>query len=182
MENSDRPSSEPGTLRIGDVADGLALDAFAAEARRAGLKLVVGALIADPAGRIYVQRRSEGRALFPGCWDIVGGHVEEGEGPLAALEREIAEETGWRLLETGPVVEVLDWSAGDGVRRREVDLLARVAGDLDHPYLEPEKHSEGRWLAPAEVDVLLERRKPDDRWVHQVVARAFELLAGRNGS
>lgn len=169
------------SLRVGVVPTAEELAAFAREASTAGRRLVVGALIADDQGRIYVQRRSEQRALFPGCWDIVGGHVDEGEGPLEALAREVREETGWRLARAGPVVELIDWSAADGVERREVDLLAQVEGDLAHPYLEPGKHSEGRWLAPHDVSVLLEGRRPDDRWVHDTVARAFELLARAAG-
>lgn len=166
-----------GMPAIGKAATPGQLARFAAQAAADGRRLVVGALIADEQGRIYVQRRSEDRALFPGCWDLVGGHVEAGEDLMTALEREVLEETGWRLLGSGPVVEILDWSAGDGVARREIDLLVSVAGDLTKPYLEPGKHSEGRWLAQHELNVLLERRHKDDRWVHDTVERAFGLLA-----
>lgn len=165
------------TLRIGTVPSPGQLASFAARAREAGRRLVVGALITDPAGRIYVQRRSEERSLFPGCWDLVGGHVESGETLLEALAREVSEETGWQLAATDRVVEILDWSAGDGVPRREVDLLVTVEGDLARPKLEPGKHSEGRWLARHELPLLLAGRKADDRWVHDVVERAFGLLA-----
>jgi len=165
------------TLRIGAVPTADELARFAGGALEAGRRLVVGALITDQRGRIYVQRRSEQRALFPGCWDIVGGHVNGGEGLLAALAREVHEETGWELLHAGPVVEIIDWRGGDGVERREVDMLARVQGDLLNPRLEPGKHSEGRWLERGEASVLLERRHEDDRWVHDTVKRAFELLA-----
>jgi 8-oxo-dGTP pyrophosphatase MutT (NUDIX family) len=44
-----------------------------------------------------VHRRSWDRRTFPGCWDIVGGHVEAGEDLLTALNREVEEETGWQL-------------------------------------------------------------------------------------
>lgn len=161
---------------IGAVASPEALLNFAEAAETRKRKLVVGALIHDPAGRIYVQRRSKQRTLFPDCWDIVGGHVDAGERLLDALAREVLEETGWRLVSLGPVVEILDWSAADGVSRREIDLLVQVQGDLTNPYLEPDKHSEGRWLKPSELPALLEGRNPDDRWVHDTVKRAFELL------
>lgn len=155
---------------------GAGLAAFVAQARGAGRRVVVGAVITDGAGRIYVQRRSPDRAVFPGCWDIVGGHLEGGETALEGLARELREETGWRLLRVGPVVEVLDWEA-NGQPRSEVDLLVTAAGDLVRPLLEPGKHDEGRWLLPAEAGVLLEGRSPDDRWVHEVVSRAFRLLS-----
>jgi 8-oxo-dGTP pyrophosphatase MutT (NUDIX family) len=44
-----------------------------------GEEWVVSAVIQDSAGRVFVQRRSNDRRLFPGCWDLVGGHVEPGE-------------------------------------------------------------------------------------------------------
>lgn len=164
-------------LTIGQSADAAALARFAATAQAAGRSIVVGALITDAAGRIYVQRRSLTRALFPGCWDLVGGHLEAGETIAETLGRELNEETGWALMALGPVVELLDWEAG-GVRRREVDFLVMAAGDLEHPRLEASKHVEGRWLKPDELPVLLEGRRRDDRWVHDVVARGFELLKG----
>lgn len=168
--------------QIGTVATAEALQSFALAAEGSGLKLVVGALIHDTAGRIYVQRRSLNRALFPGCWDIVGGHANPGEGLVNALAREVNEETGWTLQSVGQVIEILDWNAGDGVARREIDLLAQVTGDLSKPYLEPDKHSEGRWLAQHELPVLLQGRKPDDRWVHDIVERAFVMLKAQSNS
>lgn len=44
---------------------------------------VVGALIVDGRGRVFVHRRSLQRRLFPRCWDTVGGQVEAGEGLLS---------------------------------------------------------------------------------------------------
>ncbi|HET8985792.1 MAG TPA: NUDIX domain-containing protein [Trueperaceae bacterium] len=176
-ETTPAPSS---SLTIGRVPSSAVLARFAESAVRDGRRLVVGALVANAAGRIYVQKRSQTRALFPGAWDIVGGHVEAGETVEAALGREVLEETGWTLTGLGAVVEVIDWEA-DGVRRREVDMLVTVAGDLGNPRLEAGKHSEGRWLAPDEAHVLLESRTPTDVWVHTVVVRAFELVSGVSG-
>jgi len=164
-------------LTVGRVATPAALERFAASAARDARRLVVGALISDGAGRIYVQRRSQERELFPGAWDIVGGHVEAGEALPDALAREVMEETGWVLTGLGAVVEVIDWEAG-GIERREVDMLVGVAGDLTTPVLEAGKHSEGRWIGPDAVGLLRESRSPTDRWVHKVVVRAFGLLSG----
>lgn len=167
------------TPAIGQVPNAAQLRAFAAGARRDGRRLVVGALVQDGAGRIFVQRRSERRALYPGCWDVVGGHAEAGEGVREALAREVHEETGWRLATLGEVVEVLDWEAG-GEAKREIDLLVTVEGDLEAPQLEPDKHTAARWLAPEALPLLLERRDPDDVFIHAIVQRAFALLAMRH--
>jgi len=161
-------------VNVGLVASAAALDNFAASAQADGLRLVVGALVTDESGRIYLQRRSLTRELFPGRWDLVGGHAEAGESVMRALARELSEETGWQLTDLGPVVELIDWEAG-GTRRREIDLLVRAAGDLERPRLELGKHDQGRWLGPAELELL----KDDDRadpWTLAVVARGFQLL------
>jgi 8-oxo-dGTP diphosphatase len=34
---------------------------------------------------------------FPHCWDLIGGHVEEGEAPEEALVREVKEELNYDL-------------------------------------------------------------------------------------
>jgi 8-oxo-dGTP pyrophosphatase MutT (NUDIX family) len=65
---------------------------------------VVAALIVQ-ADRILLGLRSPGRALYPSVWDMFGGHVEPGEGPLQTLVRELQEELGitptaWTFLET----------------------------------------------------------------------------------
>ena len=49
-----------------------------------------GALIVDDDSRIFIQRRSSERRIFPNCWDIFGGHLEPGEVFDDALRREVA--------------------------------------------------------------------------------------------
>jgi 8-oxo-dGTP diphosphatase len=166
---------------VGAVPTDPELRAFAMGTQLVGRRLVVGALIHDRTGRLFVQQRSQDRALYPGCWDVVGGHAEAGEGVLEALEREVSEETGWRLATVGEVVEILDWQAG-GELKREIDLLVEVEGDLDGPRLERGKHTAARWLAPDELPLLLQRRDPDDVFIHDIVRRAFALLAQRTAS
>jgi 8-oxo-dGTP pyrophosphatase MutT (NUDIX family) len=111
-----------------------------------GVRCVVGAVLVNPRGEVFLQRRAPHVRLFPGCWDIVGGHVEDGETLCAALAREIEEETRWRLVRVDGVVDVFDWSGADGAGRREIDVLATVAGDLARPRIEQDKFVEARWL------------------------------------
>jgi 8-oxo-dGTP diphosphatase len=46
------------------------------------------------AGRVLLARRSATRRWYPDAWDLSGGHVRDGEGPRAALVRELREELG----------------------------------------------------------------------------------------
>ncbi|WP_046472489.1 NUDIX domain-containing protein [Allosalinactinospora lopnorensis] len=141
---------------------------------------VAGAVIVDDTGRAFAQRRSPDRKVFPNCWDIVGGHVEAGEDMLAAIRREVAEETGWEL--TGILADLgyLAWTPEDGVERHEVDYLVRVRGDLSAPKLEPGKHTEFMWVAEDDVHLLRDHRDPGEYFIVDIVAlgleRARELL------
>ncbi len=49
----------------------------------------VSAVIADPGGRLLLQRRTDNQ-----LWSVPGGAVELGESVLDALRREVLEETG----------------------------------------------------------------------------------------
>jgi len=55
--------------------------------------IVVAAALADANGAILLQQRAAGRAMA-GLWEFPGGKVEPGEGPEAALARELREELG----------------------------------------------------------------------------------------
>lgn len=73
-------------------------------------------LLVDPQGRLLMQHRSTDAPISPGQWGLPGGHVEQGEEPLAAAHRELLEETGL-------TVDRLDlWWRGakPGVKRVEV--------------------------------------------------------------
>ena len=56
------------------------------------IQVVAGALY-DAAGRVLIAQRPPGKALA-GRWEFPGGKVHDGEGPYAALVRELREELG----------------------------------------------------------------------------------------
>lgn len=148
------------------------------QAEAEGRACVVGGLIVR-GGRVFVMRRAPDRRLFPGGWDIVGGHVEPGETLWQALAREIEEETGWALARVRDVVEVFDWEVerdGQLRRKREFDFLVEVTGDLDRPRLEADKVSEYRWLGCDDLDVLNENRAPGDDAIFRLVTRALSMM------
>jgi 8-oxo-dGTP diphosphatase len=130
----------------------------------------------DDDGRIFFQKRSATRKLFPDTWDIVGGHVEAGETVDEALRREIAEETGWQLSVVLATVGDYTYTGEDGLVRLETDFLVRVDGDLSRPRLEAGKHTEYRWLGLGELAVLDESSAVNDGMIRQIAEDGFDVL------
>jgi ADP-ribose pyrophosphatase YjhB (NUDIX family) len=56
-------------------------------------RTTVGAIIRNSSDQILLQRRSD-----DGFWSLPGGGIEAGETVLECLEREILEETGWKIM------------------------------------------------------------------------------------
>jgi 8-oxo-dGTP pyrophosphatase MutT (NUDIX family) len=139
----------------------------------------VGALIRDGENRVYVQRRSAHRRLLPGAWDIVGGHVEEGETAEAALAREIHEETGWSLRRIEAVIADWEWQHNDLIRR-ELDYLVEVSGDLRRPRLDPAEHDDYNWVSFRDTDFLRQGLDSENAPLWNIIARAARIRFTRD--
>jgi isopentenyldiphosphate isomerase len=62
------------------------------------LQLVIHVCFFDSEGKMLIQRRSHGKDLFPGLWDVsVAGSVLHGEDSRSAAQREVREELGYSL-------------------------------------------------------------------------------------
>jgi 8-oxo-dGTP diphosphatase len=83
----------------------------------------VGAVVHDAAGRLLLIRR--GHAPSAGLWSVPGGRVEPGETEAEAVVREVAEETGLRVVPRSVVGRVR--IPGDGVLFTVTDWLCTLA-------------------------------------------------------
>lgn len=113
-------------------------------------KVVVGIWIVDARGRLLITRRSLCKRYAPGKWENTGGHVMAGETPVAAVIRELREETGLsvapedvRLLGTAIVPPFI----GDNFIAR-----ARDTGALR---LKPDETCDARWVTLSELDAMM---------------------------
>jgi 8-oxo-dGTP diphosphatase len=165
------------TLREVRVSrEGADLTELQEQAEADGRTPVVGALVRNPGGQVFVHRRGPDRRYLPNGWDVLGGHVEAGESLLDALAREILEESGWRQSGTPRLIYTVDWETlDDGTpnRRREFDFLVDVEGDLEHPRLESPQHTEYRWIGRDELDLLDENGGRDFGIVRHIVELAL---------
>jgi 8-oxo-dGTP diphosphatase len=97
-------------------------------------------------GKLLLGRRVATRMYYPDCWDIFGGHVEEGESQQSALHREIFEELG---------VEVLDWRrlgvVHDPAEPAQIYVFV-VTGWAGVPYNKAtDEHTEIGWFGEREL-------------------------------
>ncbi|HEY0257730.1 MAG TPA: NUDIX domain-containing protein [Candidatus Methylacidiphilales bacterium] len=116
----------------------------------------VHVLIHDNAGNLFLQRRSPGKDTFPNCWDSsCSGHVDAGENYMTAARRELGEELGWHD-QTLPLRPLLKLPAGPetGHEFIEISILGPLSGPFD---LHPGEITEGRWITPGELDLLIEK-------------------------
>ena len=77
-------------------------------------------------GNIFLQRRPEWKDIQPGKWDTaVGGHIDFGETPEEALQREVREELG--ITDFKP--EAIDKYVFESPRERELMYVHRTIYD-----------------------------------------------------
>lgn len=99
-------------------------------------------------GRIYLQKRSAGKDLYPGKWDTaVGGHIAYGESVMEALFREASEELG--LREFNP--SFLETYRYESPSECELVSVFAAAGTFE-PEPDAEEVEEGRWWTPKEIE------------------------------
>ena len=103
------------------------------------------------AGRVLLGRRTS-TIRFAGMWDAFGGHIETGESPRDALDRELREELGIRVTraEFLEVYEDIDPTSSETFRHH---LFLVTAWDGEPRIVAPE-HREIRWFRPDEVASL----------------------------
>jgi ADP-ribose pyrophosphatase YjhB (NUDIX family) len=80
----------------------------------------VAAVIRDPAGHVLLCQQSQGHRL----WGLPGGRIRNGESPVAAVVRDIREETGTET-EVDDLVGIYQLT-GDGYGTDLPDVLVHV--------------------------------------------------------
>ncbi|MFG1625982.1 phosphotransferase [Kribbella sp. NPDC049227] len=127
------------------------------EMRRHNLRhSATGVLVRNPAGEIYVHRRTPTKDLYPSRYDFsAGGVVAAGEDPYDAVVRELAEELGITGAELTRLPE--DDFADDHTRYHAYLYTCVWDGPVKH---QPEEVEWGAWMSPADLVARLD----DPEW------------------
>ncbi|HWA11315.1 MAG TPA: NUDIX domain-containing protein [Opitutaceae bacterium] len=125
-------------------------------------------LVFDPAGRVFLQKRSMTKDSSPGLWDSsCSGHVDSGEDYDAAARRELGEEIGVHL-------------AAPPARWFRIEACAQTGWEFVWVYrlayggpfvLHPEEIERGEWFEPADLARQLAARPA-------IFAAPFRLIWG----
>ncbi|MBH5329895.1 NUDIX domain-containing protein [Eikenella sp. S3360] len=109
---------------------------------------VVAGIVYNARGEVLLSSRPEGKA-YAGYWEFAGGKVEPGEGELAALRRELAEELGIRIEAAVPWLTKIHSYEHARVRLR----FFRVPPDAWHGQLQAREGQQWRWQEPGRYTV-----------------------------
>jgi len=108
-------------------------------------------LVFDPAGRLYLQKRSRTKDIQPGKWDTsVGGHLLPGETPAAGAVRELTEELG---IASAALEFLYRYTLTTPVETEMVDTYCLTWTGAVAP--DPGEIEEGRWWTMAEIQAAL---------------------------
>lgn len=109
--------------------------------------IVSAAIIAD--GRVLLVQ--EGKPGFHGQWGLPGGRVEEGEPLVAAITREVLEETGYVVRVTG-MTRVLRYISQLGFHCVRFNFAAEIVGG--EPRVDGVEILAQQWFTAEEVAAI----------------------------
>lgn len=122
-------------------------------------------------GRVFIARRASTKKFLPGKFELPGGHIENGEDIVDGLKREFREEFGLEI-KVGDAYYAYTYMNGDH-HVVEVDFLATLPDPNESIRLNPEDHSEYRWVNQPELDQVWDKEDAE----YPAILRGFALIA-----
>jgi len=96
--------------------------------------------------RYLILKRATHAHVYPDHWDFPGGRLEIGENTLEALEREVLEETGFKIRVNKPV-----FTFHEIVNKRVVFFIVYSCEKISGEFRISDEHTEYRWARKEEI-------------------------------
>jgi 8-oxo-dGTP diphosphatase len=128
--------------------------------------------------RVFLPKRADTKKFLPGVFELPGGHIEWGEDIVEGLKREIMEEHGMHVRVGDPFAAFTYANEVKGSHSVEVVYFAVFEDPLGQIQLNPEDHSEFKWVAQDEIDGI----GPISDAELQNVRKGLALLNGQRPS
>lgn len=119
-----------------------------------------------------MARRADTKKFLPGKYELPGGHIEFGETIEDGLKREFKEEFGIDVLVGDPFHVFTYTRDNDTVHAVEVDCFVTLANPSQNIILNPEEHSESKWISQSEVLNFFEENDEECK----AIKKGFEVL------
>jgi fructose-1,6-bisphosphatase/inositol monophosphatase family enzyme/8-oxo-dGTP pyrophosphatase MutT (NUDIX family) len=119
--------------------------------------------------RLYIQKRSKDRKLFPDKWETPGGHLEENETIIECIRRELKEETNLELDCVYGKVHDFIWD--DKLTSNSVYLIS-ASGNIE---VEKNKISNFLWISRNELYDLIKEKND----IFMSYSNVFDILESK---
>ena len=108
---------------------------------------LVGACVIKVSGALFLLGCRSEEGEYCGLWEFPGGKMEKGESLLSAAARELKEELDIPVLTMGPepLFSII-------MPKYMVTFVDITLGELKHPILPMEAHSEVQWVPLSAMD------------------------------
>jgi 8-oxo-dGTP diphosphatase len=126
----------------------------------------------DGVEKVFMPKRAATKKFLPGIFELPGGHIDFGEGLVEGLKREIREELHKDITVGDPFAVFTYVNDIKGSHSIEVIYFVQFTDHPESVTLNPEDHSEYKWLAEDELGQLTD----DDET--KAIRRGFALLRG----
>ena len=128
----------------------------------------------DGEEKLFLPKRAETKKFLPGVFELPGGHIEFGENIVEGLKREILEEHAMNVSVGDPFNVFTYVNNIKSSHSIEVDYFAKFIDPIENIKINPEDHSEYKWISEKEIPNV-PQISPE---AIQSIKKGFELLKG----
>ncbi|MDZ4284552.1 MAG: NUDIX hydrolase [Patescibacteria group bacterium] len=129
--------------------------------------------------KVFLPKRAHTKKFLPGIYELPGGHINFGEDIVAGLKREIMEEFGMHIGVGDPFAVFTYTNEIKGSHSIEVVYFATFEDPIENIRINPQDHSEYRWVAEREAPSLFASASDEEL---ANVKKGFALLRGETHS